>query len=320
MKWVFKWLDPLSLLGQKIELEHLFQKPLNKDETLRLDRGGSFYLIKVPENRAAVWNKLIFWGNLHFNKRDHLKAIVRALSLFEERIFKQSIFKEDYQKIIQQIECLKSLKNDYGFTLNDEYLEELDLKLEGIQHQVYSLLEKNEQLIAEENEKLQQEAFYLFLHDAKATLALLKQETQFGLQEARRMVGAFTDDIPLLFESRLRNIHSRLLLIQELFTEIEAVERIYCNQFMIASNQAQLNNIWDRLNREVNLLEDELEILINNLKLYCFYYPQDVSVYEYLILMGINPSCDEKFFSFDIEKPIKEKINLIQDHLRQLAA
>lgn len=292
---------------------------MKNDETLRLDGEGCFHLLKVPEREAAIWNKMIFWVPLYFNKKSHLPAINQAISLFEKRILARVyLMQEDFQEISRQIECLKSLKNDYGFTLDQEYLDEVDRKLKNIEKQVSHLM-------AAVEEKQRKEDFQYFLHEAKAILTLLEQESVFGLQEARRILFAFSDDVPVLFEARLHNIQARLLLAQDLNAEVE-VEVIGSEQqgkFTIPNKQERLNSIKFKLNQEVNNLEFELEVLINSLKNYFQYHSQEINFSEYFILIGsklLSKESEEVVFTFDPEKPVNEKIEIIQDHLDQLAA
>jgi hypothetical protein len=317
MKQVFKWFDPFSLFGQKVEFDLLIRKPLKNDETLRLDDDGCFYLFKVPKSQAAIWDRFIFKVHLYFNKSSHLEAIDQAIFLFDKRISSLTqMMQEDYQEIKGQIECLKSLRNDYGFTFDQEYREELDQKLQELEQKAYVLLEKNAQVIAEEQIKQRKEKCHRFIHEAKAILILLNHESIFGLQEVRRILTAFSDDVPFLLKSRLHNIQARLLLAQDLYEEMEVLER--ANEGNLIVLQDQLKVIQEKLSLELNNLEYELGMLVNNLKIYYTQHPQDSHLHDYFPLICLN-SLDESH-DFATDKTLHEKIEMIQDHLDQLAA
>lgn len=321
MKRFFNWFDLFVLVGNKVELDHLIKKPLCNDETLRLDKDGCFYCLKVPENHANIWNKILFWTAIYFNKKSHLAAIDQAICLFEQRLSTMtSLMYSDFQEISKQIECLKSLKNDYGFTLDQESQTEVDRRLLQIEKQAYILFESSVQQLAFEQERHRKEIFLRFLNESQSILTLLDQESCFGLQEARRILLAYSDDIPHLFEARLHNIQARLLLAQDLNRDIELMDNEHRGKFTIPNIESHLNSIKVKLNHEINSLENEIEMLINNLKYYFIYHPQDITLREYFHLIGINPSEEEKTFDFDAEKPVSEKIEIIQDHLNQLAA
>lgn len=322
IKRLFSWLDPFFLFGYKEELENLVKTPLQLDETLRLDKNGSFHRLKVPTNQANLWNKLIFWTHIHFNKKSHLTAIDQLIFLFEQRILAlPCLVHTEFQKVSEQIECLKSLKNDYGFSvLGEGDPVEIDQKLQRIEKHANLLLEKYMKQTALEEEEKKRKIFLHFFKEAQAILTLLSQESWFGLQEARRLLVAFSEDIPFLFAARLHNIQTRLLLTQDLNEEIDAIDSDFQYKNVIPDINIYVNGLRHKLNREVNNLEEEIEVLIENLRGYYYYHPYDQTLHEYFLLIGINPFKEENVFSFDSEQPLNDKISLIQTHLNQLAA
>ncbi|MFI5343786.1 MAG: hypothetical protein ACHQUC_06150 [Chlamydiales bacterium] len=321
-KHLFSWLDPLVLLGFEAEIENLIDIPLQFDETLRLDKEGCFHRLKIPAKQSTIWVKLIFWTHLYFHKKSHLIAINQLISLFEQRLLSlQQLGQSDFQEISKQIERLKSLKNDYGYTvLRQGDPVDVDKKLEKIKKHAYILFEKHVQQAALEQEKKCREEFLLFLNRAQSFLTLLAQESCFGFQEARRLLTAYSDDLPLLFSERLHSIQTRLLLSQDLTNQIEEMALYHRGKSTVLNIEFYLSDLRTKLNREVNNLEIEIENLMVNLKCFFYYHQYDQILQEYFLLIGVNPYKDENIFRFDIGKPLNEKIEEIQDHLNQLAA
>lgn len=321
-KHLFSWLDPLILLGFEAEIENLIDIPLQFDETLRLDKAGSFHRLKIPAKQSTIWVKIIFWTHLYFHKRGHLIAINQLISLFEQRLLSmQLLAQRDYQKISKQIDSLKSLKNDYGYTvLKQGDPVDVDIRLEKIKKHAYILFEKHVKQMAFEQEEKRREEFLLFLNRAHSFLTLLAQESCFGFQEARRLLTAYEDDLPYLFSERLHSIQTRLLLSRDLSNEIDEMETYHRGKFSILDIHFHLNELRIKLDREVNNLEAEIENLITNLKCFFYYHQSNQVLQEYFLLIGVNPFKDENIFLFDLEKPLNERFEEIQDHLNQLAA
>lgn len=322
IKRLFSWMDPYILFGSKSELENLIESPLQNNETLRLDEQGCFHRLKVPSDQADMWNKAIFWTHIYFNKKSHLPAIDRLILLFEQHVMSRPVLiHSEYQEIMQQIECLRSLKNDYGFTtLGEGNPEEVEEKLLGIEKQAYIIFENYIQQLAIEEENERKETFFNFLKETQDALSLLCKESWFGLQEARHLLTAYEDDIPALLGERLHNLEARLLLTQDINDEIEEMDNLHRGKFTVPDIDMQLNSLRNKLDLEINNLEKEIEILIENLINYYFDHQEFGIMHDYLEQIGVDFAQKKDTFTYDKEKTIGEKIQLIQEHLNKLAA
>ena len=202
--------------------------------------------------------RMIFWVHIKLDKNRHLDAIGQLLSSFEQRLMElPCLMHNDYENIIKQIMSLKSLKNDYGFTsLGSGDPVEIDQKLKLIERQAEVLLEKSVQQLKEEEELKKERYLIIFLKrspdSVKAAFSGIR--VLLGLQEAQRLLLAFSDDIPAIFVERLHSIQARLLAVQDLGEELMLLDKEQMAE-------CQLKGLNGKLEQEVRHLEDEIELL-----------------------------------------------------------
>ncbi|CAF23336.1 hypothetical protein [Candidatus Protochlamydia amoebophila] len=77
-----RW-NPLNIFGTEVEYQDLLHQPLESDETLIQDSRGCIHRLKVSSKHSTFWETVLYWIQIHLNKKGHLDAIDKLLSSFD---------------------------------------------------------------------------------------------------------------------------------------------------------------------------------------------------------------------------------------------
>ncbi len=266
-KFLQNWI-PFNFFGKQVQLEDLIKNPLQPNETLRqCSLLGYCRRIQVPSQESNLWDKIVFWIQIHFNEKGHLEAIDKLISFFQESLFQNPPqATETLEAFNSQAEKLLALKNDYGFIslkLGDP--QDVELRLQEIQKQAYCIFEAYLQKEALEKEEKRKQAFIAFRNHVDLQLFNLSQEYLRSLKKIRLFIMVPSENIQSLFEERVQSICYRLDLIKSLNQQIDEIEQEHQGKFTIPFINEYLNSLRINLCCEVHKISIEVEILIENL-------------------------------------------------------
>lgn len=307
-EFVCKW-NPLNLYGIEIDLEDLICSPLQSNETLREDCCGNYRRIKVPSSSSSFWEKCVFWLQTHLNKKGHVEAINKLISLFDEKLLQNPPqIAEKLQQFNWQIDQLRSLKNDYGFTsLKQGTSSFIESRLLAIEQHAYSIFAYYHQKQVIEEENVRKKAFLLFQEEIDQKLEELALRYFVGLQKARLLILSSSDALQVLFEERVQSLQNRLKIVQDLQQQIDEMEKVHQGKFTIPCIKDYFYTIRKRVCHEVRKIGIEAENVIRNLLVNYRIAPFREEVKLLLYSMRIDP---DKIRLEDINTmPFSEELN-----------
>lgn len=284
-------LNPFNLWGKEVKVEDLIVNPLQSCETLRLDRWGRCHRIKASFLHSTLFERVIFWLQIHFNKRSHLEAIDKLLTLFYEKLLQdppQVI--EKLQKWNDQLDQLNCLKNDYAFV----YLKQgnpiwVDSRLGEIKQYAYSVFEYYHQKRVLEQEENRKKKFNSFKERMEEELENLASSYLDGLKKARLLAIAPYPILQLLFEERIESLQARLQTIQKLQEQVDELEKIHTGTFTIPFIKDYFKQLRTQLLYGLQKINFETKILIAHLVINYRLTPFKDKVKLYLDFIQIDP-------------------------------
>src|ERR1700730_8219171 len=109
-EFIYQW-NPFNICGREVGVDDLICNPLQISETLMQDSQGRCRRIHVPSPHSSLWEKTVYWLQIHLNEKGHLDAIDKIISLFYQKLLQFPPQKtEGIQEFNLQIDQLRSLK------------------------------------------------------------------------------------------------------------------------------------------------------------------------------------------------------------------
>lgn len=321
-EFLSQW-NPFNVYGAEVKLDDLIHTPLQPNETLMRDKRGCCRRIKTPALRATLWEKVLFWLQVHLNEKGYLDAIDHLISTFENRLFEDPPQQaEKLEEFNGQVTQLRSLKNDYGFvhfTQGDPV--HIERRLQTIQRQACSIFEYWHQQQVLEQEAKRKEVFILFCESAEKTLRSLAEIYLDGLQQIRFLMVSPPENMLFLLEERLKSLWIRLEWAQELNQQIDQMEQIHRGKFTIPYIKEYLKTLRIRLCGEVQKIGFEAEIMIENVMVNYRETPFKDQVEAILRSIQVSPDevLQEEKFTFSpegLEQEILRVQKLFHSHNR----
>lgn len=265
-EFIYQW-NPFNVCGIEIGVDDLICNPLQPSETLMQDSYGRCRRIRVPTHHSSLWEKAVYWLQVHLNEKGHLDAIDKIISLFYQKLLQSPPQKtEGMQEFNLQIDQLRFLKNDYAFThFKEQDSSFIDSRLKEIEQHVYSIFSYYHKQQVHEQEELRRKNFNIFQEQLNQKLHELSIEYLSGLLAARLLAIAPSDMVKKLFEERVQSLDFRLQIVQSLHDQINEMEKEHEGKFTIPNLGEVLSRIRAKLTHEVRNINVEAEILIGNL-------------------------------------------------------
>jgi hypothetical protein len=314
-EFLSQW-NPFNVYGAEVKLDDLMRTPLQPNETLMRDKRGCCRRIKTPALRATLWEKVLFWLQIHLNEKGYLDAIDHLITTFENRLFEDPPQQaEKLEAFNEQLTQLRSLKNDYGFvhfTPGGDPVH-IERRLQTIQRQACSIFEYWHQQQVLEQEAKRKEAFILFCEGAEKTLHSLAEMYVEGLQHIRFLMVSPPENRLFLLEERLKSLWIRLEWVQQLNQQIDEMEKIHRGKFTIPYIKEYLKALRMRLYSEVQKIGFEAEMMIENVRANYRETPFKEQVEAILRSIQVSPDevLQEERFTFSPEG-LEEEILRVQ--------
>lgn len=316
----FSYLGFRSFVGFPEDFEEILERPLQKNETLRMNKNGQFHRLKIPTERSPFIYRVVFWIELIINPKNHLEAINSLINQYELLLFNYpNLSNEDFARVEREIDCLRSLKNDYALQcLNRGDPELIEQRIINIERKAEELLKKHQAEKRDVYTIAKEKVFLSFFKESRAIIHLLLLEGRFGHHETAKLFNCVQDDLPYLFHERVNHLQARLMLARQLEEDIRQIEK-YVLPLLDASafdeNEEMIDHLpclESKLDSEVNEMEVELETLLLILKDYLNEHPLQTGLYPY----------DERLDPIDYkrESPVMEKIEVLEKSLELLRA
>lgn len=297
---IYQW-NPLNIYGTEVDIDDLFYFPLMPNETLMEDGDGICRRIKIPPQESTLMERLLYWLQIHLNKKGHLEAIDKLISGFYQKLLAQPPeVMEELQEYNKKIEHLRSLKNDYQFVQLNTDSNFIDLRLKAIGEQAYSIFSFYYRKQVNIEEELRRQVFRSFNELIKGELEYLNEEHLYGMIKSRFLVFVPTSEIDHLFEERVHSLDERLNHVNELYAEIDELERTLEGKFTISCLTDQLNIMRMKLKREVGKLGVELQLLMKSV-IYHYHLASDKeAVSSFLEFMEFDINELQRRKAFDL--------------------
>ena len=230
----YQW-NPFNVCGKEVEVEELICHPLQSNETLRQDRLGHCKRLQVPPSHSSLWKKVVFWLQTHLNEKGHLEAIDKLISLFYHKMLHSPPQNtENLLEIRDQIDQLRLLKNDYGFShLKAPNSSFIDIRLKEIEQHAYSIFTYYYKMEVIEKEEEGKRKFYLFQEEVYVKCQQLALEHAVGMIQIRFLTMVPVEILKVLLRERIKSINDRLYSIQVLHQNIDEMEKMYEGKFTI---------------------------------------------------------------------------------------
>lgn len=286
----YQW-NPFNLYGIEVEVEDLINCPLCSTETLRQDKYGSCRRIKAPSLDSSLWERWIFWLQVHLNEKGHLEAIDKLISLFYEKLLQNPPqLTQRFQEFKYQLNQLRCLKNDYGFvSLHQGDPSWVEYRLSEIEKSAYSIFEYYHKKQVSEQEEDRKKTFEFFQQHMDRKLEELAVEYLLGLEKVRLFTVAPYDVLPALFEERIKSLQERLKEIEALKDQIDEMERMHEGKFTIPFIKDYLKRMRLKLYHEIQKIGFETKLLIMNLIINYQITPFKDRVKVFLDIFQIDP-------------------------------
>ncbi len=314
-EFIYQW-NPFNVYGNEVEVDDLICNPLQPNETLRQDRYGHFRRIRVPTSHSTLWERVVFWFQIHINEKDHLQAIDKLISLFYQRLLQHPPQQtEKMQEFNLQVNQLRSLKNDYGFVyLKKEDPSFIDLRLKEIERHAYSIFAYYHKHQILEQEEIRKKSFDLFQAQIKQNFQDLELEYVRGLQTARLLIMVPVTIVNVLFEERMQSLDKRLKIIEALQAQINELEKEHEGKFTIPFINDDLNHMRSKLCYELSKIGIEAQLLIENLILNYRLIPFQAGVKWLLDSLQIDPEKydKEKSYAFLFQQALDSEIQRLR--------
>ena len=263
----FSQLNPFNLYGCEVTLEDILCQPLQPGETLVQDCFGRCRRIKASVPGATLKERVRFWVQTHVNDKGHLDAIHHLISTFYRQLQKDPPRDLDkLQKVHEEINQLRSLKNDEGFvSLNLGDPEEIEHQLCLMEREAYRQFAEFLHARAREEEGRRKHSFCQFQTEMESKLHALSRDFNFSTFRARLIQMAPGPLLRKLVWEWLLHMQERITLIEELYEGIDKIEHDHRGKFTIPEIQDQLRTWKQQLRREQLKLWIEKEMLYENL-------------------------------------------------------
>lgn len=294
-EFIYQW-NPFNICGIKVGIEDLISNPLLPHETLMQDGYGNFRRIQVPYFHSPLWEKVVFWFQTHLNQKGHLEAIDKLITLFYQKLLQHPPQKtENLQDFNLKISQLRSLKNDYGFIyLKTGDSSFVDIRLKEIEQHAYSIFSYYYKQQILEQEEIRKKDFVLFEEQMELKFDYLAVEYFIGLIKARLLIFIPSEVLQSLFEQHVESLDNRLELIQNLYEEVNKIEKVHQGKFTIPLMNDHFHQIRMKLCNEVSKIRVEVEILIRHLILHYRLAPLKREAKMLLDLMQVDPEAYRK--------------------------
>lgn len=284
--------NPINCLGREIDIDDLVDFPLQSHETLMQDSLDHFHRITVPSTHSSLWAQWLFWLQRHLNKNGHLEAIDNIISTLQNKILTLPLKDpSDMKKFKSQLEVLRSLKNDYFFTVlgqGDQSFIEQRLKI--IEDQVYHRYVQNIQEEATDREQKRRLCFEKFSLDCSATMNYLRKESVKNIYAMRLLMVSTSEDLKSQFHACSSSIRFRIGLCQMLYLQIKKIEEENQGKFTIPNLEENLNQCRHKLLEAISQLMTEVELFAENLKINYFINPFQGEISDLLLSIKIDPA------------------------------
>lgn len=305
--------NPFNLYGKEVEVEDLICHPLMSTETLRQDSRGCCRRIKAPSLHSSLWEKWVFWLQIYLNEKDHLDAIDKIISLFQERLLQHPPYQtKELQEFNFQADKLQALQNDYGFA----YLRKgdpslVEFRLNAIKQQAYSIFAHyHEERVCEEEEARKQ-ALILFQEDIEQKLKDLDKGYRVGLTKARFLLVA-SSNVQVLFEERVKSLQKRFKIIQGMQKKMDEMEDMLRGKFTMIDFENYFHRLRCRVCIEVLKIGLEAESMIENLMINSCISPNRETIESLLSSIEIHSEeveiskIDANFFQENLNHEMKQ--------------
>ena len=197
---------------------------------------------------------------------------------------------ENLLEIRDQIDQLRLLKNDYGFShLKAPNSSFIDIRLKEIEQHAYSIFTYYYKMEVIEKEEEGKRKFYLFQEEVYVKCQQLALEHAVRMIQIRFLTMVPVEILKVLLRETIKSINDRLYSIQVLHQNIDEMEKMYEGKFTIPFIHSYSDRIRTLLSNEVRKVKIEAELIISNLILNYQLTPFKSEVKELLDSLHINP-------------------------------
>jgi hypothetical protein len=258
-----------QLYGERVEVEDLINRPLKINERLMRDNEGFYHRISIPEVRASLSNRIIYWIQTHLNTKWDLEAIPDLIIYFNENILKMHL--EAGKNLEHVFEKGKKLKEDLHLNHKSTYagktIEEMDVTLKKLEDEVNRIKEneKIDGIIRQEDER--KKKYTTDYQEIEKKIAGIKANSETNLKTINLLMTTRSYHLQELFEKILKSINLELDEVEKSVSEFNRFTSEQKKYKGFPFTEQLLNNIKIRIKDVISLIALQIETAIKNLNI-----------------------------------------------------